>query len=256
MVIVASLFSVVAVSLLSLLGLMTLPLGEERVRKIAKFFVSFAVGALLGDAFIHLIPETLGVGSSRGAQIRQTAWILGGMLVFFLIEKFLRHEPRALHKHFSGRAGATRPEVAAINVLGDTVHNFIDGVLIGASYLTSTPLGVSTTLAVLLHEIPHELSDFAILVHSGLPMRKAVWVNLASASVAILGTSTVLVVGPFGGRALLSALLAATAGGFVYLAAADLIPELQRDRSLKGSLAQVGLMIGGVGVMALFVLIE
>src|SRR5262249_30870765 len=121
--------------------------------------------------------------------------ILGGILIFFVVEKLLRHTHGPLHEFHHGRDHGPRPELAAINVLGDAIHNFIDGVLIGASYLTSPALGISTTVAVLLHEIPQELGDFGILIHSGLSVRRALVVNLASASVAVLGTAIALLVG-------------------------------------------------------------
>jgi zinc and cadmium transporter len=179
--------SVIAVSLVSLVGLITFSMDEARVRKLATFFVSFAVGALLGDAFIHLIPETFPSPVPNDA-LKPSLLILGGMMAFFVVEKLLRHSHGILHEHYHGNPIA-RPELAAINILGDGIHNFIDGVMIGASYLASPTLGLSTTIAVLLHEIPQELADFGILIHSGLSVRKAVMLNLASASVAILGTT-------------------------------------------------------------------
>ena len=143
-----------------------------------------------------------------------------------------------------------------INVIGDAVHNFIDGVLLGASYLVSPALGVSTTLAVLCHELPQEIGDFAVLLHSGLSVRKAVAVNVASAGTAVLGTLTTLVVGEAGGRSVSELLVPVTAGGFIYLAAADLIPELQRDRTLVGLVSQVALMWVGIASMAALTLLE
>lgn len=140
---------------------------------------------------------------------------------------------------------------AAINLIGDGIHNFIDGVVIGASYLASPTLGVSTTLAVVLHEIPQEFGDFGILVHSGLSVRQAVLLNIASATAAILGTFSALVLGSFAQRAIVATLLPVTAGGFVYLAAADLIPELQHDRTLRALLVQTSLITAGIAVMAM-----
>jgi zinc and cadmium transporter len=141
-------------------------------------------------------------------------------------------------------------------VLGDGIHNFIDGALIGASYLASPTLGVTTTIAVLLHEIPQELGDFGILVHSGLGVRKAVLVNLASASLAIVGTAAALLAGVAAQEAVTETLLPITAGGFVYLAAADLIPELQHDRSMRALVLQTTLISLGIAVMGLLSLLE
>lgn len=255
-IVLASIASVVAVSLVSLVGLVTLSMNETRVHRLATFFVSFAVGALLGDAFIHLIPQTFGEGAPRGAPLARSLMVLGGMKVFFVVEKLLRHRHGVLYAHHHGDQLAPRPELAAINILGDAIHNFIDGVLIGASYLVSATLGVSTTVAVLLHEIPQELGDFGILIHSGLSVPRAVLLNLGSASVAVLGTGLALLVGSTAKETVAGFLLPVTAGGFVYLAAADLIPELQHDRSLRALLVQTSLISVGIAVMGLLTLVE
>jgi zinc and cadmium transporter len=236
----------------SLVGLVTVSMSRVRVRRLATISVSFAVGALLGDAFIHLIPETF---AHEAEPLSRSLLILCGMIVFFVVEKLLRHYHGMLREH-DDRREIRRPELAAINMLGDGVHNFIDGVLIGASYLAGPTIGISTTMAVLLHEIPQEFGDFSILVHSGLSVRKAVLLNLASASAAILGTVIALLAGALAGNTVVSSLLPVTAGGFVYLATADLIPELQRDRSLRALLVQTSLMSMGMAFMALLTIIE
>jgi zinc and cadmium transporter len=247
-----SLVSVGIVSLVSLAGLVTLSLNEARTRRLAALLVSFAVGALLGDAFIHLIPQAF-------RQDMVTLWpsllILGGMLLFFVVEKLLRHEHGLLHRYHHPET-STRPELVAVNILGDAIHNFIDGALIGGSYLVSPALGLATTVAVLFHEIPQELGDFGILIHSGLSVRRAVLLNLASASVAILGAVAALLLGAVSGEAVTLLLIPVTAGGFVYIAAADLMPELQHDRSGRGLLIQVGLISLGMGVMGLLATLE
>jgi zinc and cadmium transporter len=247
-----SLGSVGAVSLVSLAGLATLSLSETGARRLAALLVSFAVGALLGDAFIHLIPQAF---EQDAVTQRPSLLILGGMLLFFVVEKLLRHEHGLLHKHHHPEASA-RPALAAINVFGDAIHNFIDGVLIAASYLVSPALGVATTVAVLFHEIPQELGDFGILVLSGLSVRRAVLLNIVSASVAILGAITALLLGAVSGAAVTLVLIPVTAGGFVYIAAADLIPELQHDRTGRGLLLQVSLIALGMGVMGFLAILE
>ena len=247
-----SLGSVGLVSLVSLVGLVTLSLNEARTRRLAALLVSFAVGALLGDAFIHLIPQTF---KEDGATLRPSMLVLAGMLLFFVVEKLLRHEHGLLHRYHHPGTTA-RPELAVVNILGDSIHNFIDGALIAASYLVSPTVGVATTLAVLFHELPQELGDFGILIHSGLTVRQAVMVNLGSASAAILGAIAVLMSGAVSGTAVTTALIPMTAGGFVYIAAADLIPELQHDRSSRGLFLQVSLMSLGMGVMGALALLE
>jgi zinc and cadmium transporter len=177
------------------------------------------------------------------------------MMTFFVVEKLMRHRHGVTHVQHS-EDEKTRPELVAINLFGDAIHNFIDGVLIGASYLASPSLGVSTTVAVLFHEIPQELGDFSILVHSGIKPRRAALFNFASASVAILGTVMALLAGAIAQAAVVTVLIPVTAGGFVYLAAADLIPELQHDRSLRSLVTQSGLMAMGMVLMAILAVME
>jgi zinc and cadmium transporter len=254
-----SLLSVLAVCLLSLAGVAALSLSGARLRRLAAALVSFAVGALLGDAFIHLIPEAFAGGARP---LRPSLSILGGMLLFFVVEKLLRHHHGSLHHHANhvpddGRRHleSGRPELASINLIGDAIHNFIDGALIAASYMAGSTLGVSTTLAVVCHELPQELGDFGVLVHSGLRVRQAIVFNLASASLAVLGAVLTLSLGPMTGT-VTELLLPVTAGGFVYIAAADLIPDLQHDRSLAGLLAQASLITAGITVMGLLTLVD
>jgi zinc and cadmium transporter len=239
-----SLASVVAVSSVSLAGLLVLSADEQRTRRLARLLVSFAVGALLGDAFIHLIPEAF----AGECELRASSLlVLAGVLLFFATEKLLRH--RSSGPQTSIRARSSFPERAAINLAGDALHNFIDGIAIAASYLASPELGVATTAAVLLHELPQELADFAVLVDSGLPVGTAVSANLASASTAIAGAIATLLADSWLGHAATLG-VPITAGGFLYIALASLIPELQRDRGLPAFLLQGGLIGLGIGLMA------
>src|SRR5687768_10449881 len=147
----AAFISVALVGAVSLAGMLTLSMSEARIRRLATVFVSFAAGALLGDTFIHLVPEIFAAAHGRVA-LRASLLILGGMLLFFVVEKLLRHQHGLLHRHHPHER-IERPELAGVNILGDAIHNYIDGLLIGASWLASPALGISTTLAVLLHEI-------------------------------------------------------------------------------------------------------
>ena len=273
--IVLAFLSVTAVSAVSLVGLLTLSMSEARVRRLATIFVSFAAGALLGDTFIHLVPEIF--ARARGTDaLRASLFILAGMLLFwqtpqgtvrimflfssgmllfFIVEKLLRHEHGLLHRHHHHEP-IEHPELAVMNLLGDAIHNYIDGLLIGASWLAGPELGISTTIAVLLHEIPQELGDFGILVHSGLSVRQATLLNVASAAVAILGTATAVFAGTVAHLHTTEILVPITAGGFVYIAAADLIPELQHDRTVRALFVQTALISCGIVVMALLTLID
>jgi zinc and cadmium transporter len=143
-----------------------------------------------------------------------------------------------------------------VNLLGDALHNFADGILIGASWLAGPAIGLSTSVAVLLHEVPQELGDFGILVRGGLSVRRAILLNLAVASLAIAGTLVALAVGSVARDLVGEVLLPVTAGGFVYIAAADLIPELQHDRTPRALALQTALIGAGIGVMALLTFLE
>jgi zinc and cadmium transporter len=245
-----SLLSVVGVSLLSLLGLLTLGIREERVRRLTTHFISFATGGLLGDAFIHLVPASF---SQPGPSLPRSLALLGGILVFFVIEKVLRHDhgPMDVHSHENGE----HRQLIVLNLTGDAVHNLIDGAIIGASWLSGPQLGITTTLAVLLHEIPHELGDFAVLIHFGLSVKRAVFYNLLTASAAVFGTVITLVVGR-GMQSAIGALVPFTAGGFVYLAAAGLIPELQREKGRRALVMQTSLIGLGIASMGLLTLVD
>jgi zinc and cadmium transporter len=241
-----SIGSVIAVSLISLIGILALLLHQD-TKKITFLLVSFAVGGLFGDAFIHLLPESF-EKISNGLAI--ALWILLGIMIFFVVEKFLRWR----HCHLSENEEHIHP-VVTMNLVGDAVHNMIDGMVIGASYMVSVPLGLTTTLAIVLHEIPQEMGDFGILVHGGLSVKKALAFNFLSALTAIIGTILSLVIGPHV-QGYTVALVPITAGGFIYIAGTDLLPELQHDVKVGRSLLQFALILLGIGIMALLVLFE
>ena len=163
-----TLASVFIVSLISLIGIFTITLGTNILKKILLFLVSFSAGALLGDTFIHLIPEM----AESGFTIKTSACILSGIILFFIIEKFLHWR----HCHIPTSKQHPHP-LAAVNLVGDGLHNFIDGTLIAGSYLVSVPLGISTTIAVILHEIPQEMGDFGVLLYAGVRRFRALFYN-------------------------------------------------------------------------------
>ncbi|MEK6589324.1 MAG: ZIP family metal transporter [Nitrospinota bacterium] len=239
--------SVILVSILSLIGILFISLDRNKMQKILHFLVSFAVGGLFGDAFIHLLPESF---ERHGSKLFTSLSIVLGILIFFILEKFIRWR----HCHITSSEEHLHAEVT-LNIIGDGVHNLIDGILIGASYMTSIPIGITTTFAVILHEIPQEIGDFGVLVNGGLSVRKALVFNLLSAVTSILGAIISLVIGPqIQGYSLF--MLPVTAGGFIYIAGSDLIPELQHDVNVSTSFSQLISIILGVLVMALLVLIE
>ncbi len=212
------------------------------LKKLIFIMVSFAVGGLLGDAFIHLIPESIEqLGSSASACF----FVLVGMILFFILEKFILWR----HCHIPTSKDHPHP-VVFMNIIGDGVHNMFDGLAIGASYIISLPVGVATTLAVILHEIPQEIGDFGILVHGGLSPWRALFFNLVSALFAVIGAVIALSVGPHLKEAL-AALLPITAGGFIYMAGSDLIPSLHDQKEFPKAWLQLVFMLFGISIMFL-----
>ena len=234
-----SLLSVIAVSVFSLIGLFFLAFRIEQLKKLLLFLVSFAAGGLLGDAFIHLLPEALAAGNGVAVPLS----ILSGVLVFFVLEKFISWR----HCHIPTTKSHPHP-IALMNLVGDGLHNFIDGMVIAGSYLVSIELGVATTLAVIFHEIPQEIGDFGVLIHGGFTKKKALTFNFISATMAIMGSLLVLLLGT---RLNLAQefIIPFTAGGFIYIAGSDLIPEMHKETNAKISLFQFLGLVLGIGVM-------
>ncbi len=233
--------SVVLVSLLSLVGVVTLGLREQLLKKIVFALVSFAAGAMFGGAFIHLIPKT---AAEFGLTTMTGLYILSGIVLFFFIEKYIHWH----HHHFTEEDCPECVEPWTYMVLfGDGVHNFIDGLVIAAAYLTSFGLGVATTLAVALHEIPQEIGDFGVLVHGGFSVRRALFYNFLSAVTAIAGAGAVILFADgFGVRQFL---IPFAAGGFIYIAGTDLLPEFKEETGMTKSTVQMATFLLGIGVM-------
>ncbi|NIV44547.1 ZIP family metal transporter [Candidatus Bathyarchaeota archaeon] len=226
--------STLIVSAISLIGILFLSLNQSLFRKLLLVLVSFASGTLLGGAFLHLIPEALLNGGENLFIV-----ILSGILVFFLLEKFLwRHcHERDCPVHV----------FAYLNLLGDGIHNFIDGILIAASFLTSTPLGFATALAVVSHEIPQEIGDFGILVYGGFSKVKALSYNLLSALMAFVGALLTYSFSAYLPSS--SYFLMFAAGSFIYVATTDLIPELHKEHGVAKSFLQFALLVVGILLM-------
>lgn len=245
--IIYSFLGVSIVSVISLVGVVGLSLKKETIRKTTLFLVSFAVGGLFGDAFIHLLPEAF---KSEMASLTVSLCIFLGVLIFFILEKFLRWR----HCHIADCKDNLNP-IVTMNLVGDATHNLIDGMLIGASFLVSVPLGVASTLAIVFHEIPQEIGEFGVLIHGGLSVKKALFFNFLSAMTAFLGAGISLLLGS-NMKEYSTVFLHITAGGFLYIAGSDLIPELHHEVKIWTSLLQLVFMMMGVGVMALLLLLE
>lgn len=239
--------SVVAVSAVSFFGVLALTLKESILKKYIFIFISVAIGALLGDAFIHLIPESLENLRSGGLT---GALIIFGILLFFVLEKFFHW-----HHHAEGEEESHIHPVGKLVLFSDGVHNFIDGVVIAASFLISVPVGVATTLAVILHEIPQEIGDFAVLIHSGYEKRKALWLNFLSALLSVLGALFLFLLGNLA-EGFSEYLLPIAGGGFIYIAMTDLIPELHKSKDTKSSVFQIFSIILGIAFMLSLTFLE
>ena len=241
--------SVIVISLISLIGAATFSLNKTKLRAMLLFMVSFAVGALFGDAFIHLLPQSF---EALGANLKTSLYILGGIFIFFILEKFIRWR----HCHIPTSKEHIHP-VATLNIIGDGVHNMLDGMIVAASFAVSVPIGIATTLAVILHEIPQEIGDFGILIYSGMSAKKALFFNFLSALTAVVGAVIALIL-ESKIKGFSTYLLPITAGGFLYIGGSDLIPELHKEDHVKisTSLVQLAAIVLGIGMMALLVLME
>lgn len=245
-----ALLSVIIVSLISFIGAFGLVMNKEKLQPILLFLVSFAIGGLFGDAFLHLLPEAF---EELGVGVFSSALVLLGIMLFFVLEKYIRwhHCHIADHEH----AHHAHP-VASINLIGDGVHNFVDGLLIGASFLVSIPVGLATTIAVILHEIPSEIGDAGVLLHSGLEPRKVLWFNFLSALTSVVGVVVSLLIGP--SVSTYAPILAAiTAGGFIYIAGSDLVPSLHlENEKASQSFGQFLAILAGLLVMVALLALE
>ena len=242
-----TLVSVLFISLISFVGIVTFALKEMQLRKILLFLVSFAAGALLGDTFLHLLPEAV---EEYGFSLYISLFVLLGLMMFFVLEKFIHWR----HCHIPTSSHHKHP-LGMMNLIGDAFHNFIDGMIIAGSYMINIPLGLATTLAVMLHEIPQEIGDFGILLHAGFSKKRALLSNFLSASSAFFGAILVLVVGS-GHENLSLFLVPFTAGGFIYIASSDLIPELQKECEFSKSFFQFISLLLGIAFMALLLFFE
>src|SRR3989344_2494179 len=249
--VILALGSVLLVSVIPLLGIGFFLIREKLLRKSLLLFVSFSTGGLLGDVFLHMIPEM----SEGTTFVRDLYIVLVGLVFSFVIEKLIhwRHchvlpTDAEAHEHHHHPVGL-------MSLFGDGVHNFIDGVVIAGSFLVSIPVGVSTTLAVIFHEIPQEIGDFAVLLHSGFTRKKAILFNLLAGFAALLG-ALLFLLGQTYFQDLTVYLLPFAAGNFLYIAGADLIPELHKETGFKHVVTQLFFMILGIMVMFGLTLLE
>lgn len=234
--------SVFLVSIISVIGVFFMSMREEALRRRIPLLISLAVGALLGDVFIHLLPELFEEIGNRALAV--SSYVLAGIVVFFLLEK-------GLHWHHHGEDSHAPHPVGKLVLISDGLHNFLDGIIIAGSFLLSVPAGIATTVAVILHEIPQEVGDFAVLLHAGYSRKRALVLNGISALMAFIGATIVLggvIPETLGGVAI----PALAAGGFIYIAMSDLVPELHKADNHSKPFGQFGMLL--IGVAAMFAL--
>lgn len=237
-IIIASL----AQMLVALAGLIFVFMGTEKIKQYVYYFISFSVGTFLGVVFFDLLPEAVELTEHGEGPM----WILGGFLLFYLLGRFLFW----YHHHHSHEdcEHEVSHESGSLVLLADLVHNFIDGVLIAGAFMADTHLGIITTVAVLLHELPQEISDFFVLIHSGYSKTKALVLNFAVSCSTLVGaligyfalSSTTGLIGP---------LLGIAAGNFLYIAASDLLPELHSKKNSSDKLVQIVILFLGIALM-------
>lgn len=221
----------------SLIGVITLSIKEAKLQRILLLLVAMSAGALMGAAFLHLLPEAIGLSSPTQA----LSLALLSFILFFIIERLLfwRH---CHHGHCDTHT------FGYMNLIGDALHNFIDGLIIAATFLISPELGVTTTVAVALHEIPQEIGDFGVLLYSGFKKSDAILANVTVALTAVLGGLLGYLLHGTGTN-IEAWLIPIAAGGFLYIAAADLMPEIRKETNRKKSLTAFIMFLVGVMVM-------
>lgn len=239
-----ALTSALIISVASLVGILFLGLKKTINQKIMVSLVSFAASSMIGNAFLHFLPELIEHQELSAEAIG--LWIIGGVLIGLVVEKLLHwnhchHSEDKFHHH----------TFAQMNLVGDFIHNLIDGMVIGTSFLISIPAGIGTSLAILFHEIPQEIGDFAVLLHGGYSKKKALWLNFLTALSAVLGVTISLSVGHFA-HEFQDILVPIALGMFIYIAGTDLIPEVNKhNEDRKFSTVQVVIFIAGIALMLL-----
>lgn len=232
------LISTSIVSLISLVGVLTLSIKEQLLKKILFCLVGFSAGSLIGGAFLHILPEVLENNKSTVV----FSYLILGIVLFFLLERYFHW--RHCHEGKCNIHAFTK-----LNLIGDSLHNLVDGMVIAGSFVVSTKLGIVTTVAVILHEIPQELGDFGVLIYGGFSKQKALFWNFISALTAVVGAIIGYAISGFI-SGFSNFILPLTAGGFVYIAASDLIPEIHKEEDIKRASAAFLAFLLGIVFMA------
>ena len=235
-----AILSTVLVSLVSFSGIFLISLKADALKKTLVFLICFAIGALLGNTFFHLLPEAY----FHIPETSLVAWFaLGGFLAFLLINQYLHTSTKHADSHVKA--------YGYLSLYADALHNFMDGILIAVAWMVSPELGVASTLAIVLHELPQEISDFGILLRAGFSKKKALLYNFYSASAAILGTILALWIGTEISH-LSTYILPIAAGGFIYLAVANLLPEILKQSTKRNIWLYLLFILTGALLMYFF----
>ncbi len=236
----------IVISLLSLSGAVMILWKKILTKNIIPYLVSFAAGVILTTAFMDLFPEAVEQAAESGLKINIFLPAFLGVVTSFFIERFLLWFHHHEHTH------GMKPTIFLITI-GDGIHNLIDGITIAAAYLANPALGLITTISIAVHEIPQEIADFSILIHSGLSKKNALIVNILSAITAVIGG----ILGYYflyNFKSALPILLSFSAGIFIYISCSDLIPDLHRDYKEQRKWAQVMPFIVGIFLMYFLIL--
>jgi len=234
----AILVSSVIVALVSFVGFFTLSFSDKKLEQIMLLLVALSAGTMLGSTFLHIIPKTV-----LSYMIENTfLYIIAGFLVFYIIEKIFHWR----HAH-DGKTPVHK--IGRMNLFGDLTHNFVEGLIIAAGFMTDFTLGIATALAVILHEIPQEIGDINILLRSGFQKKRAFVLNFSVSLTTLLGGVVGYVLSVEYTSTFMPFLLPFAAGGFVYIAASDLIPEIRQVMDVRKSVIILGVFLLGVGVM-------
>ena len=238
--------SLLIISLTSFIGLFAFGLKQKTLNKYIELLVGFAAGALLGDAFIHLLPQL----AATGITVQISISILVGILVFFALEKIVHwhHCHRVEHKEVCS-------DLPYMSLAGDALHNAIDGVIVAGAFLTNPVVGFSTALAVFLHELPHEGGNYSILIKGGFSRKKALFLNFVTALTSFAGAVITLLLSSMISGAL-PFVIAFSMGSFLYIAGTDLLPELHKHFAPKQAVLEFLFIVLGVVIMAALLLLE
>lgn len=232
--------STIFVSLISFVGIIILFLKERILNKILLFLVAFSAGALMGVAFLDLLPEAIEkAGIQNESLIKIFIFLLFGFSVFFILEQFI-----GWHHHHSASHPEPKP-LSYLILVSDAIHNFLDGIIIAGSFMVGIPLGLVTVLAVVLHEIPQEIGDFGVLLYGGIKKLKALFLNFISALSAILGGFLGFLLSEKMGQGMFF-FLPFAAGCFIYIAASDLIPYIKEEGSFKKRIINFLIFLAGI----------